>query len=148
MKIEQIMTRDVTTCTAGMSLDDAAGRMLLHDCGSLPVIEPRGRTVVGMITDRDICIGAHRTKKGLSDMRVEDAMTKEVETCRADQDLADAEQSMRQARVRRVPVVDGEGRLEGLVSLAQIALAAVKTQEADVRSADVGRTLASICDPS
>jgi len=114
MRVEEQMTRKVTTCKTGDSLARAAKLLWDEDCGCLPVVNDRSR-VLGMITDRDICMAALITGKSLADLRVRDAMAKDVATMRCAESTQDAELVMRERRVRRLPVVDSQGRLVGLL---------------------------------
>ncbi len=115
MHVEARMTREVAACHAEHSLAAAASRMRDHDCGCLPVVDGAGH-VVGMITDRDICMAALATGAALSTLRVAEAMTGAVVTTRPLDSLEDAERTMRQHRVRRLPVVDDQARLNGILS--------------------------------
>src|SRR5215204_5401403 len=118
MKVSDLMTRDVSTCRPSSSLREAAQRMKDHDCGSIPVVdEDDSSSVVGMITDRDICMAALRTGKRLEDVEVSEAMTDRVLTCSPEAALSDAERIMSDARVRRLPVIDEQGQLQGLLSI-------------------------------
>jgi CBS domain-containing protein len=120
MNIGDLMTRDVRTCAATDSLNDAARIMWEADCGCVPVVEADG-TVVGMITDRDICMAAYTQGRRLMHMTVESAASKHVVTIGKDESLRRAEELMRGAQVRRLPVVDTAGHLVGLLSLADLA---------------------------
>jgi CBS-domain-containing membrane protein len=106
--------------------------------------------VIGIITDRDICLaGRSRTLK-LGEMYVHETMTSDVRTCRAGDDVKDAEREMRAARVRRLPVVDEGGRLKGILSLSDIAREAVRERgEAgpEVSALELAVTLAKITEP-
>ena len=154
MKVEQLMTREVGVVHPETSLNQAAQLMLERDCGALPVVPAPGvsdeegpRDVVGMITDRDICMAAHRRGGNLNEIRVRDAMSGDVLSCAPDDDHSAAQRIMREARVRRVPVVQ-EGRLRGILSLAQIARASATGGSTEVSEEEVGSTLASICEPT
>jgi CBS domain-containing protein len=122
-----------------------------HDCGCLPVADGDGVTrVVGVITDRDICMCALFQSKPLQELRVSDAMAKQVQTCRPSDSLADAEKTMREARIRRLPVVDEEGALVGMISLADLAQEAARERAAtsqEITETEVSDTLAAICQP-
>jgi CBS domain-containing protein len=117
------------------------------DCGCVPVVDQDGR-VVGMLTDRDVCMAAYTQGKPLTDVRVESAMAKQVHSCRPDDAVATAERTMRERQVRRLPVIDAKGRLVGLLSLNDIAIEAVRERELrqrEVSAAEVGLTLAALC---
>jgi CBS domain-containing protein len=122
-----------------------------HDCGCLPVSSGDGvERVVGVITDRDICMSALFQNKPLRELRVADAMAKHVQVCRPRDSLADAEMAMREARIRRLPVVDTDDVLVGIISLADLAQEAARERAATTREiteSEVGDTLATICEP-
>jgi CBS domain-containing protein len=122
-----------------------------HDFGCLPVSGGDGvARVVGMITDRDICMCALFQNKPLRELRVTDAMAKHVQVCRPSDSLADAEMAMREARIRRLPVVDKDDVLVGIISLADLAQEAARERAATTREiteSEVGDTLATICEP-
>ena len=88
-----------------------------HDCGCLPVCATNGvRRVVGVITDRDICMSALFQGKPLRELRVSDTMAKQVRICRPDDSLVDVERTMREAKIRRLPVIDEQGALAGMIT--------------------------------
>lgn len=151
MYVAQIMTRNVASCGATDSLADAARLMAEADCGAVPVLaDAQTRRVVGIVTDRDICMAAYHTGKPLGELRVRDAMTTPVRTCRADASSGEAEYVMRDARVRRLPVVDERDALIGLVSLADLAREAEherRLAKPEVDRIEIGATLAAICAP-
>lgn len=120
MKVEQIMNRDVISCGPCDPLNKAAQIMWDTPCGAVPVVDEQGRPV-GFLTDRDVCMAAYTQNKPLSDLPVEIAMARTPVCCRAEDDLDSAAQLMRQHRTRRVPVIDGNGLLVGLLTLDDLA---------------------------
>jgi CBS domain-containing protein len=126
--------------------------MWKHDCGFLPVCpDACAGPVVGVITDRDICMSAMFDGKPLHDLRVETAMAHVVESCRPDDTVIDAMLRMRRARVRRLPVLDRDGTLVGVLALADLAREAARQQNAPrhkLCGSDVCSTLADICTPA
>ena len=152
MRVSHLMTTHIQTCGSRDSLSQAAHCMWTHDCGSLPVIEADGaQRIVGMITDRDICMSALFKGRPLGELLVSDAMATEVMTCRPMDSLGTAEQIMRDARIRRLPVVDDEGTLLGMLTLADLALASARagtSARKGLTGGEVGMTLASICAPT
>lgn len=122
MKVQDVMSMSVATCSMQDSLQTVAQQMWEHDCGCLPVVDGSGRPVA-MITDRDVCMAAFTTGKPLGELRVAGAMSKQVVTCRAQEDLAAAGQRMSKHAIRRLPVVDGNGKLSGMLSLNDLACA-------------------------
>lgn len=147
-RIEALMSRDVRHCAPDDTLDRAACLMWEHDCGCVPVCTANGSSrVVGMLTDRDICMAALFAGRPLADIKVYEAMSREVRACRPADRAAQVESAMRDRQIRRVPVVDERGRLLGIVSLADIARAARAPTDAAVPDRDVADTLAAICTP-
>jgi len=146
MRIEKTMTKDVATCLPGDRLSTAARIMWDRDCGAVPVVDA-GR-VVGIITDRDICMAAAMRDLPLSRMRVRDSMRKEPFVCHAGDDVEAAHATMRKRQIRRLPVIDKRKRLVGIVSLNDLALGAARerggSRVKDERK--VVRTLETICE--
>jgi CBS-domain-containing membrane protein len=101
--------------------DLAAAAMLLWegDCGALPVVGP-DREVIGMVTDRDLCMAVATTDRRACERFVGEIMTTPVVRCRPSTDVRDALAAMAKHRVRRLPVTDDEGRLAGVVSMADV----------------------------
>jgi CBS domain-containing protein len=120
LKVNELMTRDVHCCAASDTLERAAELMWRHDCGCVPVVDERSH-VVGMLTDRDICMAAYRRRVPLSEVLVGDAMSGEAYTCSAEQPVGVAEKLMQTRQVRRVMVTEPSGKLVGLLSIADIA---------------------------
>jgi CBS domain-containing protein len=110
MIISELMQHDVRTCTAGVSLAVPARIMWEHDCGSVPVMGEDGQ-LTGMITDRDICMAAYLRGQPLHECTVADVMSRPAIATHANDTLAKAEDTMRDNRIRRLPVVDESGRL-------------------------------------
>jgi CBS domain-containing protein len=125
MKVEQIMNRHVKTCGPQDSLNKAAQVMWDEPCGAVPVVDEQGRPV-GFLTDRDICMAAYTQGKPLAELQAEGAMAGKLFCCKADDDLDSAAQVMRQNRTRRVPVIDREGVLVGLLTLDDLACEAAR----------------------
>lgn len=149
MRIHELMTPAPRSCRPGDSLDRAARDMWEHDIGSLPVVNEAG-VVVGMITDRDICMAAFLGGRAPHELTVAQAMARHVVTCRPDDAGGAVRQLMADHQVRRIPVVDGEGRLRGVLSLADLALEAQRARgaaTAEIRPADVAQLLAAVCAP-
>jgi CBS domain-containing protein len=152
MRIEQIMSRPVQCCAPQDTLARAGQLMWDHDCGCLPVCEGDGAAlrVLGVITDRDICMCGLFQGKALPELRVSDAMSKRALTCTPNDSVATAEKKMREAKVRRLPVVDQAGMLVGMISLADLAYEAARERASstpEISEREVGDTLAVICEP-
>jgi len=118
MRVSEIMSRDVETVLPDHSIEDAARMMLAVDSGFLPVEEDD--RLVGTITDRDIVVRAVAEGKG-PNTRVGEVMTRDVKYCYDHQDIAHVAENMGDLQVRRLPVVDRDKRLVGVISLADIA---------------------------
>jgi CBS domain-containing protein len=149
MKISQIMKADVETCGLDDNLAAAASRMWDCDIGCVPVVDATGH-VVGMVTDRDICMAALTRGQRLSEISVSVAMAKEVLSCPPDATLIEAEEIMRSGQVRRLPVIDSDACLVGIVSLADLARLAereIGRKNRDLSAQEVTATLAAICAP-
>lgn len=149
MQIATIMTRQVRSCGPADSLKVAAQIMWDCDCGVVPVLDATGR-VVGMVTDRDICMAAHFRGQTLSEIPVGEIMSNQVFTCFPDQTVVEAERLMKDKQIRRVPVVDRERRLIGMLSLADLARtmrAQPPSSNHEYNLAAVGDTLAHIAEP-
>ena len=118
MRVSEAMTRDVRVCHPRQSISEAARLMAELDCGVLPVGEQD--RLVGMITDRDIAIRAVAQDKS-PNTPVRDAMSPEVKYCFDDQNVEQVAKNMGELRVRRLPVLNREKRLVGILSLGDLA---------------------------
>lgn len=151
MRVEQLMSRNIRPCGPEDTLQAAARIMWEQDCGCAPVVEQNdGDRVVGMLTDRDICMGAYTQCRPLQDITVKTVMAKNVCSCRPTDSIAVALKIMEANQIRRVPVVDDENRLLGLVSLADLAREAAYEHAAarkDVTDAQIGEALEAISLP-
>jgi CBS domain-containing protein len=112
MNVSTLMSTAAKSCGPNDDLQRAAQIMWESDCGVVPVVD-REERVVGMITDRDICMAAYTHGQPLWQIPVSNAMAKEVHGVRENALVEAAEGLMRRLRVRRVPVLDGDGRLKG-----------------------------------
>ena len=150
MAISDLMTRNVWSCVPDENLRIVATRMQEKDCGCLPVREPETKRVVGMITDRDICLYAAERDAPLSKLTVRDAMTADPKSCKPEDDVEYADRLMQTAQVRRLPVIDGRSELVGVVSLADLARTAAEHEAHDpaITGRTVTETLSAICQPT
>ena len=151
MKVSEIMCKDVRCVTEDAQSNEAAGVMWECDCGIVPVVTANGkRRLSGVITDRDICMAAYTQGKTLAEIPVKSAMSAQVLTCSPEDSITVAEEQMRSAQIRRLPVVDVERRLMGVISLADIARESTRSRRAqrpNVEAREVGDTLAGITQP-
>ena len=123
MEVREIMTADPAVCEMSQPVRDAAEMMEECDCGAIPVVENLlTKRLVGLITDRDIAIRA--VAKGLDPLetRVGDCMTSDISFVRPESSIEEVEQIMENLQVRRVPIVDENESVCGMVSIADIAL--------------------------
>lgn len=122
MNVREIMTKEPRCCQSDMNIAAATELMWNNDCGVLPVVD-EGR-LAGIITDRDICIALGTRNRPATDIAVKDVATYELQTCAPDNDVHTAMAVMRRAKVRRLPVINDEGKIEGIIALNDIVLAA------------------------
>ncbi|MBU1376991.1 MAG: CBS domain-containing protein [Alphaproteobacteria bacterium] len=133
MNVSEVMTAQVATATPRSTIAEVARTMVQVESGVVPVVDD-GK-VVGMITDRDIVIRVVAEGLGL-DTPVAKVMTDEVETCREDDNVADAAAKMGSKQIRRLAVLNDQGKLAGIISLGDIAI--------DYGAKKVGQTLEEI----
>jgi len=131
MKVKEILTANPKVCTTTTNLAEAATFMWDYDCGILPVVADEGR-VVGLITDRDICIAGATNNRHLSNIAVEEIMTGQVYSCAPEDDIDEALDTMQQCKVRRLPVIAPDGTLEGILSINDLTLNAKETADKKV----------------
>ena len=118
MKISEVMTRDVQTVRPDQPVQEAASFMLSADAGAIPVTD--GDRLIGMITDRDIAVRG--VAKGYGpDTPVRELMTNDIVCVRDDDDVDEVASKMSDAQVRRLPVIDDDHRLCGIVSLGDLS---------------------------
>lgn len=146
------MTCDVKVCTDADTLNRAAQLMWEFDCGCIPVIHANGDGhVVGVVTDRDLAMAAYTQGKQLWAIPITSAMAHNVIACHASDGISQAEALMRDNRVRRLPVLDQDERLAGIISLNDIAREARRETAAgrrvEVTDEGVTETLATVCQP-
>ena len=140
MKVKEVMTPNAKAIWLTESLSDAAEMMWENDCGVLPIIKD-GRTVIGMITDRDICMAVAMRDRNPSGVSVEEVMTGQVYSVNPEDDVDQALQAMKEHKVRRLPVVNDNGELEGILSMNDVVLAAGE----GIDYSDVVKTYQAIC---
>jgi CBS domain-containing protein len=142
MRVSQIMTPDPAYCTPDDTARAAASLMKEHDCGSIPVVERTdNRRLVGTVTDRDLAIRGLAAGKG-PDTPVRELMTSEPISAAPEDEVEIVREVMIAQQVRRVPVVDENGSLVGIVAQADIAL-----EEGAASDQEVGRIVEAISDP-
>ena len=142
MKIRDIMTAAPVTCSRSTNLAEAAALMLDADCGILPVVDDQAK-LIGIVTDRDMYIALATRNKQASQMTVGDVARTDVFTCSPDDDVHAALETMKQHRVRRLPVEGFGGTVAGIVSMNDILLESGARKE--VRDHEVVATFQAIC---
>ena len=143
MKVKEIMTPNAKAIWLTESLSDAAQLMWENDCGALPIIKD-GRKVIGMITDRDICMAVAIRDTNPSGVSVEEVMTGQVYSINPEDEVDQALKAMQEHKIRRLPVVNAEGELEGILSMNDVVLNA-KRKGDSIAYGDVVKTYQAIC---
>ena len=133
MDIKAIMTVDPVVASRSTLLRDVAKLMLDHDVGEIPIVD--GTKPVGVVTDRDIVVRLVANGQDPTQVRAEDCMTSPAVTLKVDSDLKECAEVMSREQIRRVPIVDADGHICGIVALADLE------RRTDVRSlkAEVSR---------
>ena len=121
-KCSDVMTKDVVTCTSDASIVEVAQLMKTEDIGPVLIVDNEtSHTLVGIVTDRDIVIKVIADGQDTNTTRVGDVMSKKLVTCHADDDVGIAMKAMAQFQLRRIPVVEDNMRLVGIISQADVA---------------------------
>lgn len=147
--VKNLMSSDVRSCQPDHTLACAAQCMWEADCGCVPVVDAQ-RRIVGIVTDRDICMAAYLNNRSPHDLKVGDFMSHQVLVCHPQNRVTDVTATMRRAQVRRLPVTDDDDRLVGIVSLADVARMADGAVESTALASaafEVGRTLGAVGKP-
>jgi CBS domain-containing protein len=151
MKVKDLMTTSVACVRKSDPLSTAAQIMWNCDCGAVPVKEDDSERVVGMITDRDICIATWSRDCGPSAIRVSEAASRELYACRPEDSIASAQKLMSTQQIRRVPVLDDDGLLVGILSIADIVTEpnkeSVRSTASELGPVEIASTLRTICQP-
>jgi CBS-domain-containing membrane protein len=145
MKVAQIMMGTPYCCAPESNLGVATELMWVGNCGFLPVV--RDERVIGVITDRDICVALGTRNKVAGDLTVADVMCGKLHSCQSDDDIHEALYAMRNGHVRRLPVLDKAGRLAGVISIDDILVHAQPSgsgRKAELSSEEVVRTYQAI----
>ena len=121
-KCSEVMTRDPVCATPGDTITRVAQIMKQQDVGSVPVVESNeSKKLVGIVTDRDLVVKVLATGRGLENATIRDAMTSNPASCGDNEDVDRALKLMADRQVRRMPIVDGDGRLVGIIAQADVA---------------------------
>jgi|ERR1700757_963429 len=146
--VKEIMYSSPRYCTKNDSLQNAVKELSKANIGSLPVIDV-DKKVVGIITNRDVCAALGRTNRTITELKVDDVMTKDAHVCKPEDDTRTALKIMRTKRVHRLPVVDKDGRLRGLLSLNAIVRDVVGKERPELEHAgeeNIVKTLRAIAE--
>lgn len=130
MKVQDLMTSPAHSCTPDTSLAAAAQAMRDYTCGALPVLDDSGRPI-GILTDRDVCLAVGRVERFPATIPAREAMTPNPVTCVPGAEIGDVLNTMAAMRIRRLPVVNGEGRLVGILSQSDIVSSVQDAQNFD-----------------
>lgn len=130
MTVREIMSEPVRTITPDTWIAQAARVMRSADCGILPVISSNGH-IEGVITDRDICLAIAASNRSPRAIAVHEVMTHETVAVRADDEVRTALRGMKRGHVRRLPVLDAQARVIGLLSLEDIVLRGLQIGSVD-----------------
>jgi CBS domain-containing protein len=121
MKVNEVMTKSPAYCSADTNLGAAAEIMWKRNCGFLPVVSPQ-QNVVGVITDRDMCIAMATRNRLPGQVTAQEISSMVTYSCRPDDDVQAAMDMMADKKVRRLPVIDAAGKLEGILSVDDVIL--------------------------
>ena len=149
MKVQEVMTRDVKSCKPETNLAEAATILWDADCGLLPVVDETGK-VIGIISDRDICMAVATKGRPASEITVQEVSNnRPIYHSLADDQLPDALHIMQEHQVRRLPIIDRAGTLQGILSINDVILAASdrgRSKQQGVSLEDAIATLQAICE--
>jgi CBS domain-containing protein len=144
MKVQNVMVKNVRFCKPDTNLAAVAKIFWEQGCGALPVVD-NGRAI-GMITDRDVSIALGTRNARAAETFVRDVALPKVFFCLPEDDIHSALRTMQAQQVRRLPVVNDSGALEGILTLDDIVLFAAEGPASDLTYSDVVDTMRSICE--
>ena len=122
MKCKEIMTEDPACCLPGDTVDQAAQLMKDEEVGPVPVVaDQQTKRLLGIVTDRDLAVKVVADARQIAAVKVEEVMTRNPVTCHADDDLQTAIDAMEKHQVRRIPIVDDNNQIIGIIAQADIA---------------------------
>jgi CBS domain-containing protein len=146
MKVRDAMTGSPVCCTANTNLGEAAALLWSRDCGILPVVDGEGK-VFGVVTDRDLFLALGTRNRLAGDTAVAEVPPTKAFVCKPDDEIHVALETMARHKVRRLPVVNKEGRLEGILSMDDVVVHALPRTSArapDLSHDDVMNALKKI----
>ena len=122
MNCSDVMTENPVCCLPTDAVSQAAREMRREDIGAIPVInDERSRKLIGIVTDRDMAIKVVAESRDPNYTKVHDVMTTVIVACRANDDLSSATDAMEEYQLRRIPVIDDDDRIVGIISQADVA---------------------------
>jgi len=121
MKVKEVMMRTAASCSLEANLGAAVEILWDRNCGILPIADAEQK-VIGVVTDRDICIALGTRNRLPGDVKVGEVMSRRLFACGSDDDIRSALAVMAQVKVRRLPVVTGDGKLEGILSMDDVVM--------------------------
>jgi CBS domain-containing protein len=127
MKVRNVMNKEVKFCPPESTVAEVAKVMAANDCGVVPIVDAQKR-VVGMVTDRDICLEVGTKDRLASRVPVREIMKRKVYGCGPEEEIQAALKLMQNRKVRRLPVLDKDGRLCGILSIDDVVLYAEKAR--------------------
>lgn len=148
MKVGDVMTKTPAYCGPETNLAAAVEILWNKNCGVLPIVDSSEK-LVGLVTDRDVCVALGTRNRLPSEISVKDVTSGKIASCKPDDDLRKALATMAEAKVRRLPVIDAAGKLQGILSMDNVVL---RTETGGIRDAelsaeDVVNALKSVCAP-
>jgi CBS domain-containing protein len=143
MTVRDVMTKQVVTCRPETNLAAASALMWENDCGVLPVLAENG-AIVAILTDRDICIALGTRNARSSELAVRDVARGHTLVCQPSDDIQAALELMRSGKIRRLPVVNDDAVLEGIVSMDDVVLKSERDDGKGISYGDVVTTLQAI----
>lgn len=149
MKVKEVMMKTPATCMAETNLGAAVELLWDRNCGILPVVNAEQK-VVGVVTDRDICIALGTRNRLSGEIAVQEVATDKVFACTPDDDIRTALGTMAQAKVRRLPVINADGKLEGILSMDDVVLHSEKrlaAKSTELSHDDIVETLKKVYRP-
>lgn len=144
MHIKDIMSKKTCSCQLDTTLDKIAILMWENDCGSVPIVDSKNRPI-GMITDRDIAIGAALKIKPLWQITADEVNNdRPIFTCKLEDNVHEVQAIMQQEKVRRIPVVNNHSELCGIISISDIITLSEQKRTADIPYQDTMTTLKAV----
>jgi CBS domain-containing protein len=146
MKVQDVMMRTPASCSPETNLGAAVEILWNRNCGMLPIIDPQQK-VVGVVTDRDLCVALGTRNRLPGDINVSEVASGNVYSCRPEDDIHLALETMGKQKVRRLAVVNKTGALEGILSMDDVVLHAEAGRAAELSHAQIVETLRQVYGP-